>query len=165
MLVPAVSLFAALNAAVFADTTRIQHRPIQTDGQYQALGTRSEHIFQCRSFNVGISFDQAFTSPLNPGDPENARRVRLVDLKYESRSFAPGQVSRATSLFASFASIESVSATCYEDQIDIQVRGIPLQAWLDLVRDERQLPLPREGATLRVTPRGVTWTSVEDRPL
>ena len=161
MLNPLFPLMTIISAPAISGDS--QNNPIQTDGQYQAVRTHSEHIFECRAFGVDISFDQSFTLPFEPEHPEDARRVRLVEVAYGGRSFAPDQVSRAAALFASFAAVESVSATCYEDQVDIQVRGIPLHAWLELVRDRRQLPLPREGATLRITPRGVTWTSLEDR--
>lgn len=138
------------------------------DGQYEPVRTQVDYLFECRTFSVLLRYEQhdRFLFAVTSGEVQiaNARQARLIALRHNGRAFVYEEAALGAELVAWFVRVEQITATCYRDEVTIDVRGIPRHAWVDLVQRRRQLPPPRELASMRVSAQGVTWSSLaEDR--
>lgn len=136
-----------------------QPGPIEFDGQYPAVRADSAHVFSCRGFEVDLRYRQLDRAAMPPGDVRS-RSVDLLEIRYNRNALSENQSRRGRELLSAFVSIETISATCYGQDISISVRGITRQTWADFLAGRQPLPLPRFLSNMRISRRGVESVDV-----
>lgn len=124
------------------------------DGVEPSTSTDVAYTFRCGGATTRLSYRQELRDPDRFASLADALVVTLSSLRISDRTIRAPGMQDARNLFRSFASVDRVTARCFEGAVYVEVFGLPLRPWVDYL--EKDLPdRPAQVTeTLRVSNEG-----------
>jgi hypothetical protein len=104
--------------------------PLMFDGVELPRLTETAYAFECEKGRTRIAYAQTRKDPDEAERLRDALSVTLRDLSISTIAIADADREAIRKHFATYAWIEQVEVRCYGKQVQITVRGAPLEPWI-----------------------------------